>query len=601
VPLFVNLGRTHTGRLFPLFAVLAGVLLFVLLSAPVTVTLDGYSHLYGATALRWMLDGLPEARETFAYNSVFLPNWLSALALAALSSVLPHELALKLMVVSTGALFFAGLWFCIERGPYSPDQRVQILIILLPFALNAFVVLGYYGFLISASLCLFVLGLLLRHGLTMRAPLQLLSAALLVVAFAAHPFPVLVSLMFPWAYVFADALARRRAGSRLAGPALRRHVLGMWPWFVPALLVASFSLRLWMVGAPQADPTRADAMPRTFTFAREAMRSVSPGGYPAVFSMTLLLLLVVGIFARLRKASARVKDQGARLESPAASPSQPITSSQGSSPDSLRFATLAVLAVVTLALSVIAPDRVGDGSEIVMRLLFHAAVFLILLAFADATPRPRFLALCSALAVVWVITFSREYHVAARRLAPAVAELRSAMSAIPARSRILILSHRMTPLCEGGPFLKRTFPERHAALAGAIDNELIVLNDYQAHTSHFPLVHRNRRHGDVVDEFDSFSARQREGWMDILSGDDDVDFVVAWGLSGDPLCRTTVRAPYEYMLRSAYERVRLEEGFSRVTVWRRRSRAVARPRRLARDRQARCGRRRDAAPDVLEE
>jgi hypothetical protein len=49
-----------------------------------------------------------------------------------------------------------------------------------------------------------------------------------------------------------------------------------------------------------------------------------------------------------------------------------------------------------------------------------------------------------------------------------------------------------------------------------------------------------------------------------------VDFVVSWGLSGDPLCRVTVRGPYEYSLRGAFERVRLEEGASRVALWKRR-------------------------------
>jgi hypothetical protein len=307
---------------------------------------------------------------------------------------------------------------------------------------------------------------------------------------------------------------------------------------------------------------------------RDAVLSVSPGGYPAAFSTALLMVLVVGIFVRLRKGGASEKERSAPVQIPTApfQPTAPSQTSAKSALDYLRFATLAGLAVMTLALSVIAPDRVGDGSEIVMRLVFHAAVFLVLLAFAGAALQPALVTLCCTLAVLWVIAFAGEYHVAARRVAPAVAEVRSAMSDIPARSRILILSHRMTPLCEGGAFLTRTFPERHAALAGAIENELIVLNDYQAHTSHFPLVHRNGRHRDVVDEFDSFSPRQREGWMEILSRADDVDFVVAWGLSGDPLCRNTVRAPYEYILRSAYELDRLEEGFSRVAVWRRRSR-----------------------------
>jgi hypothetical protein len=219
----------------------------------------------------------------------------------------------------------------------------------------------------------------------------------------------------------------------------------------------------------------------------------------------------------------------------------------------------------------VAPDRLGDGSGIVMRLLFHSAAFFVLLALASAAARPRLLALCSLVAALAVISFAWQYRLAARRLAPALDEVRSVLAGLPRHARVLILGYRMTPLCEGGPLLKRSFPERHAALAGAIANELIVLNDYQAHTSHFPLRHVDERYGALVDEFDGYSATQREGWL--AHGNDvggDVDYVVSWGLSGDALCRNTVGPPYEYSLRGAFERVRLEEGASRVALWKRR-------------------------------
>jgi hypothetical protein len=538
-----------------LFGLLAALLIYVFVSAPVTVTLDGYSHLYGATALRWMWRGLPEAHSTFSYNSFLLPNWLTALLLAGLSKVVPAELALKLLVISIGALFVCGLYFCVDAASRSAVPRAQLLIVMLPLTLNGFLMLGYYGFLISTSLCLLVLGLLLRHGIGMPLRLQCTSAGLLLLAYAAHPFPVAVSLLFPAAYVLADAVAHRRAlGSCSKDRAGRSFPLALlastranapaaWPWLLPLGFLSWFSLRLVDVEAAATNAPASGQIPRSLAWARDAALSVSPGSRAAVLPIAVLALLLLAVILDRRKLVER---------------------------DPVRFSTLAALVVATALLSMVGPDRVGDGSGIVMRLLFHAALFFVLLAFASAAARPRLLTVCSVIAALSVIGFAWQYRVAARRLAPAVAEARSVMESLPDHSRVLIMAYRMTPLCEGGPLLKRTFPERHAALAGALEKELIVLNEYQAHTSHFPLRYRDDRYSALVDEFNGYSDVQRTGWLHVLESPSEVDYVVEWGVSGDPLCRSTVRAPYEYSLSGAFERVRLEEGFTRVALWRRR-------------------------------
>jgi hypothetical protein len=455
--------------------------------------------------------------------------------------------------MAIAATLFASLCFCVRPAQQSRHERAQTLLVLLPFALNSFLILGYYGFLISASLCFFVLGLLIRHGLTLPVRLQCVSACLLLAAYVSHPFPVAISFLFPCAWVLASALARRREVG-LASAATARDALAMWPWLPPALLVVWFSLRLTAVEAPRGAAAAVGVTSRVVATARGAVLSISPGAsagtanspgtYPptAWLSVALLVLLLVAVLMHRRQLGAR---------------------------DSVRSFALTVLVIASLALSLIVPDRVGDGSGIVMRVLFHAAVFLVLLALVSGALGPRLSALCALVASLIAIGFAREYQLAASRLAPALAEVRAAMQRIPVHSRILILGYRMTPLCEGGPLLKMTFPERHAAMSGALANELIVLNDYQAHTSHFPLRHVNARYEDAVDEFSTYSAAQQAAWLEILRARSDVDWVVSWGLSGDPLCRTTVGSPYEYSLRGSFERVRLEEGASRVALWRR--------------------------------
>src|ERR1035438_10711883 len=57
----------------------------------------------------------------------------------ALSNIFPNELALKLLIVLTGIALLSILYFCIDVSEYPRHQRAQVLIILLPFAVNAFV------------------------------------------------------------------------------------------------------------------------------------------------------------------------------------------------------------------------------------------------------------------------------------------------------------------------------------------------------------------------------------------------------------------------------------------------------------------------------
>lgn len=75
----------------PLFGLLVALLLYVFLFAPITVTLDGYSHLYQANILSRMLSGQPTVHAYFGYNSLLVPNWGGTLCLAGLSRVVARD------------------------------------------------------------------------------------------------------------------------------------------------------------------------------------------------------------------------------------------------------------------------------------------------------------------------------------------------------------------------------------------------------------------------------------------------------------------------------------------------------------------------------
>ena len=222
------------------------------------------------------------------------------------------------------------------------------------------------------------------------------------------------------------------------------------------------------------------------------------------------------------------------------------------------------------------PDHVGDGSYIANRFLLHAAIFLVLLALTGGFFNPRLLTLCSLIAALSVVGFAGEYLLASKRLAPEVAEVRLAMERVPRHSRILIMGYRMTSSsCASLPLLQLTVPERHWALVGALKNELIVLNDYQANTSHFPLKSLTSRYAGVINDVEMSSddlsdEQKRAAWIEILKSDSDADFVLSWGVSRKPDCGNSEDAPFEELLKNRYDRVFFKQGSSRVELWRKR-------------------------------
>ncbi len=530
----------------PLFTLLVVFLLCVFFFSPTSVTLDGYSHLYEGRVLSWMLGSHPGVHSYFSYNSFLLPNWLSALLLAALSSIVPNELALKILIVLSSGLLLSSLYYCMDATPWPREQRAQVLIVLLPFALNTFLTLGFFGFLISSSMCLFVLGILFRRRPTTPWHLQLVAACLLLVAYFAHPLPVILSFLFPCAQFIAEFIVHGRDG--LSRFTLKRLIFDLWPWALPACVIPSFYLRLAKAGQPHTYSVAETVKNRVLLLARDAVLFISPTPSCGTLFIALLAILSASVLLHPRKLFEQNR---------------------------LRFTSLAVLIVLTVFLYLFVPSAVGDGQGIANRILLFSVLFLVLLALVNGAVDAQWLRLCSLVAALSVIGFAAEYLQAARELAPAVAELRSTMVRVPKYSRILILGYRLTPSCKRLPLLDRTVPEDHWALASTLENQLIVLNDYQARTSHFPLKYLKVRPEGSNDEVNSNSGQQRAAWLQVLSNDPDADFVVSWGTpSGGSTCTATpVEPPFEEELRSRYDLVFAKQDASRVQLWRKHGKA----------------------------
>ncbi len=534
--------RSSRGRYpFALLLLLLGLLLSAFLLAPVTVTLDGYSHLYQAHLLRRMLASDPSTLSDFQYNSPLVPNWLSTILLAMLSTVLPGELALRLFIILIVSGFLASLYLCTAVEACDSRQRAQVLIVLLPLAVNAYVTLGFYGFLASSSLCMGVLALLLRADRRTGWRGAAVIALLLVTAYFFHPLPVMISFLYPLSGAVAARLRRNDSDAAADRTTLR----AVWPWLPPAGLLAWFSLHTIHTGKPHPYPPIGNPVRRALQLTTpDALVSISPTPLCGALLIGLIAILAAGVLAPAEVLTARSRFQRRML---------------------------AILCALLLILFLLAPEAVGEGRGIASRILLHAALALGIAALGRGVLHDRVRTLGCVIAAASMILFSAEYLSVSHRMAPAVSELRAAMNKLPKSSRILVLAYRLTPSCPRSPLLERVLPERHWAMAAATASGSVVLNDYEAATTVFPLRYANPRFASVTGEFRPTSAKQVAAWSDVLKrGDRDVDFIVSWGVPGADRCPSRTAAPLLELLGIHYERVFAREGSSRVTLWRRR-------------------------------
>jgi hypothetical protein len=496
-------------------AVPVGVLLF----APQTVTLDGYSHLYHARLLRDLLAGLPETVAYFTWASPLLPNWLTALTLAALSSILPATLALKLLVIAAFLALLGGLAAAARAAASLERLPPQSRLLLTPFALCGFLTMGFLGYLLSAALAFYVLSLLLHPRFAESWPKQTLAAFLLLVAYFFNPFPVLIALLFPLASLTLDPRA-------------------LWPFAPVACLMAGFYMTLSAGGTAQSLPLARLVIDRALSLAKPDSLAGLASTPTAVVAFALLLgVLLAGLFL--------------------SKPSGP----------------LAILFGCTFLAYFVAPDAVGDASLISKRLLMFALSFLVLLALARGPLDRRLAMLCALLATATIGLFSAEYLLVSIRLKPAADELAQALQQVPRGSTVLFLGYPLSPSCQDWGLAGRIAPERHWPMLAALERGLIVLNDYQPGATHFPVQYRDKRFAGVEDELKPASTHRREAWRAVLTTPNpEPAYLVAWGAPPALLsdCTEFLDPPLADLFPARFDPVFERRGASYVAIWRNR-------------------------------
>ena len=513
-----------------LVLVVVGVILF----APLCVTLDGYSHVYHSRVLLSLFAGDAPAREAFAYQSPLIPNWLTALSLAALETFLPANWALSLLMIAAFLAALHGLVHAARAASGGELRSAEACLILVPFAASGFLTMGFFGYVVSMALSFHVLAAVLGPRLGESWSKQAFLAGLLVLAYWFHPFPILISLLFVPARLAVDFVHGPR-------PALGHAARCLAPWVPAVVLALWFSMELNPGEQLEAHEVSRVAMDRMVLLSRPTFfAELAP-----TFTATTPYLLLIGALAALVF-------------------SQPLRRST---------LTLLLLFAGLLCAYVLSPENAGDAARISIRLLFWAVLFLALAALAGGMRNVRILALCGLLSTACVLVFSMEYVIVAVRLAPAMDELAAAVRGAPGGSTALFLGYEQNPGCLDWGLVERSAPQRHWGMLPAAEAGLIVLNDYQPTTTHFPLRYRDRRFIHLINELRAHSVRQHKDWTAALAdGQNLPDFVAVWGVPNVLLtdCGKPIDPPLTDALAQHFERVYENNNASYAALWRKR-------------------------------
>jgi len=123
-------------------------------------TMDGAAHLYNSKLLVYLLDGNNFLDQFYTINSISTPNWLSHLAIAAISKVFPIWVAEKILIIGyISGMAFSFRYFLKQVNP----DALYISLLIFPFSYTFLFYLGFYNFSISFIFLFFAIGYFIKN------------------------------------------------------------------------------------------------------------------------------------------------------------------------------------------------------------------------------------------------------------------------------------------------------------------------------------------------------------------------------------------------------------------------------------------------------
>ncbi len=475
-------------------------------------TQDGPSHLENAWWLRQLWGGDPLAAEWYAVRAEPLPNWFSHATMALGLIALPPALVERLWL-SGYVVLFGGAAVVLARG--LERGRPGLALLWLPFVHNLMLGTGFYNFAAGMALSLAILAWWWPRR--DRPPdwraAAALSAALLLL-YSCHLLVLAVAML---------TLAVLAAAS---APRDRRR----WVWTLGAMAPAA-ALAAWYLAAHGGEGSFRHplAVRAGWLLGMQSLQSYAPVRELPVGPLVGALILGLAVATLVARSSRR----GGRLE--------------------LRLEPrdgFAGAAAAVLVLWAAVPDAVAGGTGISHRLALLVPLLLVAWLRLPRRPWPRraVLAVAAALALAQagLVTAFHARH------QPGLRELTSGTALVQPGETVLPVI-----LCPYGGESVLIQPYLHAASHYALRSGAVVVANYEAHATYFPLRYRDP----ARDAYRLWGADLEIGSGNLTPWDYPVelDWVLIW-CPREPI-------PITPWLDSQYERVHAQ---GRLELYRRR-------------------------------
>jgi hypothetical protein len=498
-------------------------------------TQDGGAHVYnaslpyawpndsdGAAAASPVVTRYLEPRDTFA-------SWLPHRIVGAAAAMIGVARAEHLVVSVYFVLFAAAAWWVVRA--VAPDQG-SLAVIAAMLAFNYTLHMGFYGFCLSVTGALFVIGLWLRPGRRRLTRLAGLAIALAVTQLL-HPFGLVLSGIVCGCLTLAD---QRAAGPRWRAAAIDLALLALAA--VPALALFVRDLEgggmglAYLLPSPSRVLHRLTSEPDWIGFTNLEWLPLAAGlGVP-------LALTGPEAVARWRRGQ--------------------IVSADG----------FALAAMVIGGLFLGMPEYMASGGFVTARFLLWTALAAAL--WVAAVPRAdRSRTALTAIGLAASIALAAVAGVSYRQTDGLLADQARAMALVPPHSTLLALSVADTGVAPDPRRLSnRPRPFLHAAGRAVARRDVMQFDNYQAEVGHFPI--RFRPGVQVPDQ----SAVHEFPWGPRLewpapTGAPGGDYVAIWGPIDSPHFAGGVLPEVLATLQRDYTLVHRSPPGGLAHVWRR--------------------------------
>jgi hypothetical protein len=426
---------------------------------------DGPSHVYNATVLHDYFNyDYSIMRKYYTINYSPVPNWFSHIALAGLMYFIPTIIAEKILVSSYIILLPLSFRYSLS----SINQTTTFLSLLaFPFIHNHWLQRGFYNYVFSIAISIFILGYWLRHrnDFGLREILCLAGLALLLYFCHIVSLIVLVITIFILAISFTISgfnqnFTNEKSELKNALGTFRNPQLISLLGLLPALFLAG--IFLYQHGSHISYKEYSWVI---IVWPLYGIFSLTNRPENLLLSMGVVGLLIVVLYHSIARRTVQ----------------RTITPWDG----------LLLAAAILCILYLVAPPSMSKGQFINMRLMPFILLLLILWFGAqDFSKRAKFgIGTAGISLAVLLVLFNMTVYA---RLNKDVDEYLSGTNIIEPKSTLLSLN-----FAKGGCALDRGTDYLRASLLDHLSEyisaqqHVVSLSNYEANTGYFPILYRN--------------------------------------------------------------------------------------------------------------